>query len=159
MELPWSLLVLSLVVRLTVALPCLNKGNLLLLRSSFLFCLGPNYTLHSWRRNPGGGEALISLSLCHSPSLSLFSLFLESGSTNIHGAHFSARALKFPLGMLSAFMSGASLVLRFYWCFACPQASALPPFPLSLSLTTSGIGNSCHLTALHATLHSSRPLD
>ena len=158
MELPWSLLVLSLVVRLTVALPCLNKGNLLLLRSSFLFCLGPNYTLHSWRRNPGGGEALISLSLCHSPSLSLFSLFLESGSTNIHGAHFSARALKFPLGMLSAFMSGASLVLRCIGALHAPRPQ-LYPLSLSLSLTTSGIGNSCHLTALHATLHSSRPLD
>ena len=38
---------LSLVVRLTVTPPCLNKGNLLPLRSSLLlFCLGPNYTLH-----------------------------------------------------------------------------------------------------------------
>ena len=34
-----SLLALSPVVRPTVAPPCLNKGNLLLLRSSFLFCL------------------------------------------------------------------------------------------------------------------------
>ena len=39
MKPPWSLLVLSLVVRQTVTPPCLNKGNLLLLRSSFLFCL------------------------------------------------------------------------------------------------------------------------
>ena len=39
MKPPWSLSVLSLVVRPTVAPPCLNKGNLLLLRSSFLFCL------------------------------------------------------------------------------------------------------------------------
>ena len=36
---PWSLSGLSLVVRLTVAPPCRNKGNLPLLRSSFLFCL------------------------------------------------------------------------------------------------------------------------
>ena len=40
MKPPCSLSALSLVVRLTVAPPCLNKGNLLLLRSSFLFCLG-----------------------------------------------------------------------------------------------------------------------
>ena len=37
---------LSLVIRPTVAPPCLNKGNLPLLRSSLLlFCLGLNYTL------------------------------------------------------------------------------------------------------------------
>ena len=39
MKPPWSLSALSLVVRPTVAPPCLNKGNLLLLRSSFLFGL------------------------------------------------------------------------------------------------------------------------
>ena len=39
MKPPWSLSALSLVVTPTVAPPCLNKGNLLLLRSSFLFCL------------------------------------------------------------------------------------------------------------------------
>ena len=39
-------LVLSLVVRLTVTLPWLNKGNLPPLRSSLLlFCLSPNYAL------------------------------------------------------------------------------------------------------------------
>ena len=38
-------LALSLVVRPTVAPPCLNKGNPLPLRSSLLFCLRPNYTL------------------------------------------------------------------------------------------------------------------
>ena len=39
-------LMLSLVLRPTVALPCLNKGNLPPLRLSLLFfCLGPNYTL------------------------------------------------------------------------------------------------------------------
>ena len=37
-------LALSLVVRPTVAPPCLNKGNPLPLRSSLLFCLGRNYT-------------------------------------------------------------------------------------------------------------------
>ena len=44
MEPPWSLSALSLVIRPTVAPPCLNKGYLLPLRSSLLFCLGPNYT-------------------------------------------------------------------------------------------------------------------
>ena len=39
MKPPWSLSALSLVIRPTVTPPCLNKGNLLLLRSSFLFCL------------------------------------------------------------------------------------------------------------------------
>ena len=39
MKLPCSLSALSLVIRLTIAPPCLNKGNLLLLRSSFFFCL------------------------------------------------------------------------------------------------------------------------
>ena len=48
MEPPRSLSALSLIVRLTVALPCLNKGNLLLLRSALHFCLGPNYTLQSF---------------------------------------------------------------------------------------------------------------
>ena len=45
----WSLpdpsLALSLVVRPTVAPPCLNKGNLLLLRSSFLFLPRPELYL------------------------------------------------------------------------------------------------------------------
>ena len=41
---------LSLIFRPTVAPPCLNKGNLSLLRfSSFLHCLVSNYTLHSTR--------------------------------------------------------------------------------------------------------------
>ena len=39
MKPPWSLSALSLVVRPAVTPPCLNKSNLLLLRSSFLFCL------------------------------------------------------------------------------------------------------------------------
>ena len=38
-------LVLSLVVRPTVAPPCLNKGNILLLRSSFLFLPWPELYL------------------------------------------------------------------------------------------------------------------
>ena len=48
MKPPWSLSALSLVLRPTVAPPCLNKGNLLLLRSSFLFCLTRTmpYTQH-----------------------------------------------------------------------------------------------------------------
>ena len=37
---------LSLVLRPTVAPPCLNKGNLLPLRLSLLFCLGLNNTLY-----------------------------------------------------------------------------------------------------------------
>ena len=45
------LLTLSLVVRPTVAPPCLNKGNLPPLRSSLLFCLGLNYTLHKLNPN------------------------------------------------------------------------------------------------------------
>ena len=36
---------LSLVIRPTAAPPCLNKGHLLPLRSSLLFCLSPIYTL------------------------------------------------------------------------------------------------------------------
>ena len=44
-EPPWSLSTLSLVVRPTVAPPCLNKGNLLLLRSSFLFLPRPELYL------------------------------------------------------------------------------------------------------------------
>ena len=49
MEPPWSLSALSLVIRPTVAPPCLNKGNLLLLRSSFLFLPRPELylTTHS----------------------------------------------------------------------------------------------------------------
>ena len=39
MEPPWSLSALSVIIRPNVAPPCLNKGNLLLLRLSFLFCL------------------------------------------------------------------------------------------------------------------------
>ena len=45
MEPPWSLSVLSLVLKLTVAPPCLNKGNRLLLRSSFLFLPQPDLYL------------------------------------------------------------------------------------------------------------------
>ena len=41
MEPPWSLSALSLVIRPTVAPPCLNKRNLLLLRLSFLFLPQP----------------------------------------------------------------------------------------------------------------------
>ena len=48
MEPPWSLSMLSLVVRPTVAPPCLNKGNGLLLRSSFLFLPQPRLYL-TWR--------------------------------------------------------------------------------------------------------------
>ena len=44
-EPPWSLPVLSLVLRPTVTPPCLNKGNLLLLRSSFLFLPRPELYL------------------------------------------------------------------------------------------------------------------
>ena len=44
-------LALSLVVRPTAAAPCLNKGNLPPLRLSLLFCLGRNYTVHSWCGN------------------------------------------------------------------------------------------------------------
>ena len=49
MKPPWSLSGLSLVVRPTVAPPCLNKGNLLLLRWSFLFCLAGTmpYSCHA----------------------------------------------------------------------------------------------------------------
>ena len=51
MEPPGSLSALSLVVSPTVAPPCLNKGNLLLLRSSFLFLPRPELYLTSgpWR--------------------------------------------------------------------------------------------------------------
>ena len=58
--------VLSLVVRPTVAPPCLNKGNLFSLKSSsFLHCLGLNYTLQPGLRSLGdlvwcgeGGDSL-----------------------------------------------------------------------------------------------------
>ena len=54
MKPPWSLSALSLVIRPTVAPPCLNKGNLLLLRSSFLFCLAQTmpYTSHLYLCDP-----------------------------------------------------------------------------------------------------------
>ena len=153
---------LSLAVRLTVATPCLNKGDPPPLRSSLLhFCLGLNYTLHSWCWNLGEGEALVSLSLAlaFSPSHSFpFAWNLGTWTPEHPPSSLSARAHKLPLGMPSAFVSGASLVLRLYWCFAYPQASGSTPFP-SFSLTTSGIENSCHSTALCATLHSSWPLD
>ena len=50
MKPPWSLWALSLVVRPTVAPRCLNEGNLLLLRLSFLFCLAGtmHYTHQSY---------------------------------------------------------------------------------------------------------------
>ena len=62
MKPPWSLLALSLVVRPTVAPPCLNKGNLLLLRLSFLFCLARTMpyryigkkALRRWRQRSKG---------------------------------------------------------------------------------------------------------
>ena len=154
-------LALSLVIRPTVAPPCLKRGNLPPLRSSLLFCLGPElyltFLVHYIQR---GWGTRLSFSFTPSPSLSLFSLFLESGSSNPNIR--TSAELTFLPGLLSsprnrtpsAFVNGASLVLRLYWCFAYSQASALPPFPLSL--TTSGPGNSCHSTALHATLHSSR---
>ena len=162
MKPPWSLSVLSLVVRPTVAPPCLNEGNLLLLRSSFLFCLAGTvpYILGAKTREGARHSShslSLSLPLTVSPFSLLLSLFPESGSANILRAHFSARALKFPSGTPSAFMSAASLVLRLYWWFAYPQAWLYPLF--SLSLTTSRIGTSCHSTALHATLHSGRSLD
>ena len=52
MKPPWSLSALILVVRPTVAPPCLNKGKLLLLRSSFLFCLAGTmpYRCRLWSR-------------------------------------------------------------------------------------------------------------
>ena len=54
MEPPWSLSALCLVVRPTVAPPCLNKDNLLLLRSSFLFLpwvwtIPYNFSILSWK--------------------------------------------------------------------------------------------------------------
>ena len=45
MEPHWSLSVLSLVIRPTVSPPCLNKGNLLLLRPSLLFLPRPELHL------------------------------------------------------------------------------------------------------------------
>ena len=51
MKPPWSLSALSLVVSPTVAPPCLNKGNLLLLRSSFLFCLARTVPYSQWFLN------------------------------------------------------------------------------------------------------------
>ena len=132
--------------------PCLTKGNLPPLRLSLLFSLGWNYTLHFRCQNPGDSEALVCVSLSHSPSLSLFSLFPESGSVNTCQAHFLP-------GLISAFVSGTNLLLRFYWCFAYSRPPALSPFSPSLYLMTSGTRNSCPLTNLHATLHSSQPLD
>ena len=58
---PCSLSVLSLVIRPTVAPPCLNKGNLLPLRSSLLFCLGPNYTLQRGQQRIGWLDDITSL--------------------------------------------------------------------------------------------------
>ena len=110
---PWSLLALSLVVRPTVAPPCMNEGNLLLLRSSFLSCLAgtvPYIFGAETRVRARHSSHSLSLSL----PLTVSPLSLESGSADILRAHFSARALKFPLGTPSAFVRGASIVLRLY---------------------------------------------
>ena len=112
-------LALSLVIRLTVAPPCLNKGNLPPLRSSLLFCLGPELHFVLLVPRQGRGEAFASVSLALPPSHR--SPFPDSRSVNIRGAHFS----------VSAFLSDASLVLRLHWCFAYPQATALPVLSLS----------------------------
>ena len=86
--------------------------------------------------------------------LSLSFYTLRPGSAATHLAHFlpgllsSLRGCPVPMS--------ASLVLRLYCCI--PQAfsfTALLPLPLM----TSGMGNSCHLTTLHAALHSCRPLN
>ena len=148
---------LGLVVWPTVTPPCLNKGNLPLLRSSLLFCW--SYTLFLFLflvPKPREGEALVSFSLSLLPLI----VFPFPGVWEQEHApsSLSARAHKVPLRTPSAFVSGASLVLRVYWCFAYPQASGTVP-SLSLSPTTSGIWKSCHSTALRATLHSSQPLD
>ena len=121
---------LSLVVRPTVAPPCLNKGNLLLLRSSFLFLPQPELFLTFLVPKLGRGEALVSLSLTLPPS-HCFPFSRSLGARTSSELTFLP-GLKFPSGTPSAFVSGASLVLRLYRCFAYPQASALPPLSLSL---------------------------
>ena len=62
MKPPQSLSALSLVVRSTVAPPCLNKGTLLLLRSSFLFCLARTMPYTQSKRGPGVGSLPVVLS-------------------------------------------------------------------------------------------------
>ena len=77
---------LSLVVRPTVAPPCLNKGNLLLLRSSFLFLPWPELYLTFLVLKPGRGEALVSLSLPLPPS-HYFPFSPESGRHKENSIH------------------------------------------------------------------------
>ena len=122
MEPPWSL---SLVFRPTVTPPCLNKGNLLLLRWSFLFLPRPKLYL---TLVPGRGEALVSLSL----SLTLLVFPFPGVWEHEHPpSSLFCQGSSFPWG--AQCLRGASLVLRLYWCFVYPQASALLPLPLSLS--------------------------
>ena len=118
---------LSRVVRPTVAPPCLKKGNLFLLRSSFLFCLAGTMPYIFGAETGRGRGTRLTLCLTLPPS-HCFPLFPGVQERRHPWAHFSARALRFPSGTPSAFVSGASLVLRLYWCFAYPKASALPPF-------------------------------
>ena len=75
MKPPWSLWALSLVVRLTVAPPCLNKGNLLLLRLSFLFCLARTmpYNLE-YEVSQGGVVRENTLPVCP-PNVTQISIF------------------------------------------------------------------------------------
>ena len=121
MEPPWSLSALSLVLRPTVAPPCLNKGNLPLLRSSFLFLPQPELYLTFLVLNPGKGRGTrLTLSHCFPFSRSL-GAWTSAELTFLPG-------LKFPSGTPSAFVSGFIDVLR----------TPRPRFyPLSLSLSLS----------------------
>ena len=107
---------LSRVVRPTVAPPCLKKGNLFLLRSSFLFCLAGTmpYIFGAETRE---GARHSSHSLSHSPSLSLFSPFPRSPGAQTSLSSLLCQGSEVPLGTPSASVRGASLVLRLYWWF------------------------------------------
>ena len=124
MEPPWSLSALSLVVRPTVTPPCLNKGNLLLLK---VFPLSGSAQTTPYVLGAGKGRGTgLTLTLPHSHC---FPFSRSLGARNPPSSLF-CQGSSFPRG--AQCLSGASPVLRLYWCFAYPQASALLPLLLSL---------------------------
>lgn len=146
---------LSLVVRLTVAPPRLNKGNLSPMRSSsFHRCLLSIFTLHFWCRKPGRGQGThlslpFSLSHCFP-----YPRIWEHGYLP---SLLSARAHKLPFG---------DALCLCKQCRPCPKALLVTHVPSQasisiplffLSLMTSATENPCHSTTLHPTFHPPGP--